>query len=58
MNLPSFIMGIENYAELKDDLIQNDYSFISETDTGIVAVELSRQWNGELLDTVLDVAKS
>ena len=49
---------IENYAELKDDLIQNDYSFISETDTEVVAVELSRKWNGELLDTVLDVAKS
>ena len=49
---------IENYAELKDDLIQDDYSFISETDTDVVAVELSRKWNGELLDTVLDVAKS
>ena len=49
---------IENYAELKDDLIQDDYSFISETDTEVVAVELSRKWNGELLDTVLDVAKS
>ena len=49
---------IENYAELKDDLIQDDYRFISETDTEVVAVELSRKWNGELLDTVLDVAKS
>ena len=49
---------IENYAELKDDLIQDDYSFISETDTEVVAVELSRKWNGDLLDTVLDVAKS
>ena len=49
---------IENYAELKDDLIQDDYNFISETDTEVVAVELSRKWNGELLDTVLDVAKS
>ena len=49
---------IENYAELKDDLIQDDYSFISETDTEVVAVELSRKWNGELLDTVLDVTKS
>ena len=49
---------IENYAELKDELIQDDYSFISETDTEVVAVELSRKWNGELLDTVLDVAKS
>ena len=49
---------IENYAELKDELIQDDYNFISETDTEVVAVELSRKWNGELLDTVLDVAKS
>ena len=49
---------IENYAELKDDLIQDDYSFISETDTEVVAVELSKKWNGDLLDTVLDVAKS
>ena len=49
---------IENSAELKDDLIQDDYSFISETDTEVVAVELSRKWNGDLLDTVLDVAKS
>ena len=46
---------IENYAELKDDLIQDDYSFISETDIEVVVVELSRKWNGELLDTFLDV---
>ena len=49
---------IENYAELKEGLISNGYKFASDTDTEVVAVELSKQWNGNLLETVLEVASS
>ena len=49
---------IENYAEIKKDLLEEGFEFKSDTDTEVVAVELSRQWNGELLKTVIDVAKT
>ena len=48
---------IENYAEIKEELQKEDYQFESETDTEVVAVELSRQWTGNLLETVCKVAK-
>ena len=48
---------IENYAEIKEELQKEDYKFESETDTEVVAVELSRQWTGNLLETVCKVAK-
>ena len=48
---------IENYAEMKESLIKENYSFKSDTDTEVVAVELSKQWNGNLLETVVNVAK-
>ena len=49
---------IENYAEIKKDLLNEGFKFKSDTDTEIVAVELSRKWSGELLKTVVDVANS
>ena len=49
---------IENYAEIKKDLINDGFKFNSDTDTEVVAVELSRKWNGNLLKTVVDVAKT
>ena len=49
---------IENYAEIKKDLLEEGFEFKSDTDTEVVAVELSRKWNGELLKTVVDVAKT
>ena len=49
---------IENYAEIKKELLEEGFEFKSDTDTEVVAVELSRKWNGELLKTVTDVAKT
>ena len=48
---------IENYAEMKDSLLKENYSFKSDTDTEVVAIELSKQWNGNLLETVVKVTK-
>ncbi len=49
---------IENYAEIKKDLKNDGFKFNSDTDTEVVAVELSRKWNGNLLKTVVNVAKT
>jgi glucosamine--fructose-6-phosphate aminotransferase (isomerizing) len=48
---------VENYSEMKDELIEQGYTFSSDTDTEVVAVELSNEWSGDLLETVLNVAK-
>ncbi len=48
---------IENYDEMKEELLKEDYQFESETDTEVVAVELSKRWTGNLLETVCQVAK-
>ena len=48
---------VENYSEMKDELIEQGYTFSSDTDTEVVAVELSKEWSGDLLETVLNVAK-
>ena len=48
---------IENYDEMKEELLKEDYQFESETDTEVVAVELSKRWTGNLLETVCKVAK-
>lgn len=48
---------IENYSELKEDLLKSGYHFTSDTDTEVVAVELSNKWTGDLLETVTNVAK-
>ncbi len=49
---------IENYKELKDGLIQQGFSFISQTDTEVVAHLLEKNYNGNLLETVLKTVKS
>ncbi len=49
---------IENYSELKDELVNKGFNFTSETDTEVVAVELSSKWTGNLLQTVTNVAKN
>ena len=48
---------VENYSEMKNELIEQGYTFSSDTDTEVVAVELSKEWSGDLLETVLNVAK-
>jgi glucosamine--fructose-6-phosphate aminotransferase (isomerizing) len=48
---------IENYAEMKEDLLKEGFIFESDTDTEVVAVELGNQWTGRLLETVTNVAK-
>ena len=48
----------ENYSELKDELVNKGFNFTSETDTEVVAVELSSKWTGNLLQTVTNVAKN
>ena len=47
---------IENYAEMKDVLLTDNYEFESETDTEVVAVELSKQWTCSLLASFLCLA--
>lgn len=48
---------VENFSEMKNELIEQGYTFSSDTDTEVVAVELSKEWSGDLLETVLNVAK-
>ncbi len=43
---------IENYAELKSELIKEGFSFRSETDTEVVANLLEKNDNGDFLETV------
>ena len=44
---------IENYAELKADLIRNGFHFKSETDTEVIAQLLEQLYNGDLKGTVI-----
>lgn len=48
---------IENYAELKSELISQGVAFASETDTEVVAHLLEREYNGNLLETVSKILK-
>ena len=43
---------IENYSELKSELIKEGFSFRSETDTEVVANLLEKNDNGDFLETV------
>lgn len=43
---------IENYAELKEQLIAKGYPFVSETDTEIIAHLLSDLYDGDIVRTV------
>ncbi|RMD46855.1 MAG: glutamine--fructose-6-phosphate transaminase (isomerizing), partial [Aquificota bacterium] len=48
---------IENYLELKEELIKKGYKFKSETDTEVIAHLLEELYTGDLLETALKVAK-
>jgi glucosamine--fructose-6-phosphate aminotransferase (isomerizing) len=46
---------IENYIELKEELMAKGHTFVSETDTEVVAKLLAELWNGDLVSTVQNV---
>ncbi|TCS93211.1 glutamine--fructose-6-phosphate transaminase (isomerizing) [Hazenella coriacea] len=48
---------IENYIELREELINQGHTFTSETDSEVVAKLLAECWNGDLVSTVQDVIK-
>lgn len=48
---------IENYIELKEDLVKKGFRFISDTDTEVVAHLLEDLDNGDLLSTVKEATK-
>ncbi|WP_457642994.1 glutamine--fructose-6-phosphate transaminase (isomerizing) [Persephonella sp.] len=48
---------IENYLELKEELIKKGYKFRSETDTEVIAHLFEELYTGDLLETALQVAK-
>ena len=48
---------IENYLELKKDLIAKGYEFVSETDTEVVAHLLDSLYEGDLLEAVKKLLK-
>ncbi|WP_456392293.1 glutamine--fructose-6-phosphate transaminase (isomerizing) [Persephonella sp.] len=48
---------IENYLELKEELIKKGYRFRSETDTEVVAHLFEELYTGDLPETALKVAK-
>ncbi|ACO03758.1 MAG TPA: glutamine--fructose-6-phosphate transaminase (isomerizing) [Persephonella sp.] len=48
---------IENYLELKKELIEKGYRFRSETDTEVIAHLFEDFYTGDLLETALKVAK-
>ena len=43
---------IENYKELKDELKKEGYKFLSSTDTEVIAVLISKYYDGDLLEAV------
>ncbi|WP_124726450.1 glutamine--fructose-6-phosphate transaminase (isomerizing) [Staphylospora marina] len=46
---------IENYIELKEELIAKGHVFTSETDTEVIAKLLAELWDGDLVSTVKKV---
>ena len=46
---------IENYMELKSELLQKGVRFTSVTDTEVVAQLLEYHYNGDLLDTIIKI---
>ena len=49
---------IENYLELKKDLISKGYEFLSETDTEVIAHLLDYNFKGDILKAVQETLKS
>ncbi len=48
---------IENYIELKEELVEKGYRFISDTDTEVAAHLIEDLYDGDLLSTVKKVTK-
>lgn len=48
---------IENFQELKDELLEKGVKFSSETDTEVIAQVLEREYNGDLFETVRKAVK-
>lgn len=48
---------IENYAQLKQELINKGYKFLSQTDTEVIAHLIEDLYEGDLLSTVFKVMK-
>lgn len=48
---------IENYQELKEELLKEGYEFISSTDTEVIAVLISKYYKNDLLKAVLEAKK-
>ncbi|MDK2801367.1 MAG: hypothetical protein PWP27_708 [Clostridiales bacterium] len=46
---------IENYLKLKEFLISKGYQFVSDTDTEVVAHLTDYYYNGDLIDTIIEV---
>ena len=48
---------IENYAELKSKLISDNYKFVSDTDSEVVAHLLNKNYSGNLLEAMQKTVK-
>ncbi|HIQ48810.1 MAG TPA: glutamine--fructose-6-phosphate transaminase (isomerizing), partial [Aquifex aeolicus] len=48
---------IENYLELKEELLKEGVKFRSDTDTEVIAHLIARNYRGDLLEAVLNTAK-
>ena len=48
---------IENYAELKKDLIKKDYKFYSDTDTEVIAKLIEEMFEKDLINTISKITK-
>ncbi|PAF28923.1 glutamine--fructose-6-phosphate transaminase (isomerizing) [Paenibacillus sp. 7516] len=46
---------IENYLELKDELMAQGHTFTSETDTEVISHLIAREYNGDIVKTVQKV---
>ena len=46
---------IENYLELKEELIKEGYNFNSQTDSEVVAHVFSKYYSGDMLETMMKV---
>lgn len=48
---------IENYTELKEELIADGYQFVSETDTEVISHLIARAYDGDIVKAVQQVIK-
>ncbi len=48
---------IENYIEIKNDLISKGYKFVSQTDTEVIAQLFDSLFDGDALNTLIKTAK-